>query len=92
MLSNAGCEVKIKKSSTLMHMNLVIVDGKRFATGSYNWSASAKEQDNDYRVCWRDCSNIGPYIKKFNSMWTRKDNVHFGKGEKSSPDLTAKEF
>lgn len=71
ILEKAGIEVKIKETSALMHMKLMISDSVRYATGSYNWSAGAKGQDNDLYVCWSGCAFVADYQTKFQRMWER---------------------
>jgi phosphatidylserine/phosphatidylglycerophosphate/cardiolipin synthase-like enzyme len=45
----SGMDVRVWRSDGLMHMKAIIVDGKIVATGSYNYTASA-DQKNDENV------------------------------------------
>lgn len=68
LLVDAGIPLRVKETGILMHMKCMIVDGKTLLTGSYNWSAGAKKQDNDFIICDAPCSILPVYKEKFKEM------------------------
>lgn len=72
LLTDNKIPLKIKSTGILMHMKMVLIDGKSVVTGSYNWSEGAKKQDNDLIVCLAPCPLYQNYNKKFQEMWSRE--------------------
>lgn len=72
LLTDNKIPLKIKQSGLLMHMKMLLIDGKDVITGSYNWSEGAKKQDNDLIVCLSPCPLYADYNKKFQFIWNRQ--------------------
>ncbi len=50
LLQQAHIKVRIKQSKVLEHNKIMMIDNRIILTGSYNWSKSAKTQDNNLLV------------------------------------------
>ncbi|MCD6353370.1 MAG: DUF1669 domain-containing protein [Proteobacteria bacterium] len=80
VLYDRGVEVKIDrdhrpvsgvgKSYGKMHNKFAVIDGKTVITGSYNWTASAEER-NEENILIFSCSyhTAKSYEKEFNKIW-----------------------
>lgn len=80
ILNDRGVEVKIdrdhrsifglKKGYGKMHNKFAVIDGKTVITGSYNWTASAEERNEENLLIFPCSSPIAEsYEKEFNKMW-----------------------
>jgi phosphatidylserine/phosphatidylglycerophosphate/cardiolipin synthase-like enzyme len=67
ILKAAGIPVIVKKSPTLEHNKLMILDHETVLTGSWNFSASADLQDNTLLVITHDA----PTVQAFEDAWKR---------------------
>ena len=67
-----GIEVRISSNSYIMHNKFVVIDNKIVITGSYNWTASAGER-NDENLLVIDYNYIVErYQDQFNNLWDNK--------------------
>ena len=68
-LNSNGIDVRKDTNSKLMHDKVMIVDGTVVLTGSFNWSNSAEESNNENLiiVCGNDTANI--YQNEFWKIW-----------------------
>jgi phosphatidylserine/phosphatidylglycerophosphate/cardiolipin synthase-like enzyme len=53
----------------IMHNKYAIFDGRVLITGSYNWSASAEQNNDENAVFIRDRNVISSFQQNFNAMW-----------------------
>jgi phosphatidylserine/phosphatidylglycerophosphate/cardiolipin synthase-like enzyme len=53
-LAEHGVTVRYASNSALMHNKFAVCDGATVITGSYNWSASASERNNENLLIIRD--------------------------------------
>ena len=68
-LLNAGVDVRLDGNPYLMHHKFMIVDGKIVVTGSYNWSYSAEERNDENLVVILSPSIAKLYEDEFNRIW-----------------------
>ena len=62
-------DVRISSNSAIMHNKFAIIDGKILITGSYNWTLSANNR-NDENVLVIDCRYvIDEYEEQFERLW-----------------------
>lgn len=61
------------KDSGLMHQKFAIVDRRVVFTGSYNWTHSAENRNDENLLVFRDASPLAEeYRKAFFRLWERK--------------------
>ena len=65
----AGVSVKNDTNSALMHHKLAIVDGYVVVCGSFNWSTSAEERNNENLLVIRDPVLGQQFETEFEKIW-----------------------
>jgi competence ComEA-like helix-hairpin-helix protein len=55
-----------------MHNKFAVIDNKMVITGSYNWTASAGERNNENLLVIDDKNIIKEYQNQFNILWNNK--------------------
>lgn len=68
-LRTAGILVKNDTNSGLMHHKVAIVDGYIVLTGSFNWSASAEERNNENLIVIKSDYLATVFEKEFKNIW-----------------------
>jgi phosphatidylserine/phosphatidylglycerophosphate/cardiolipin synthase-like enzyme len=67
---NLHCHgAKIKWSQNLMHHKFCIVDGKKILSGSYNFTTTAKNNDENITVSEAK-DVVGEFLKQFNELFS----------------------
>lgn len=61
--------VKINSHSGLMHLKMTIVDGLIATTGSYNYSAAARDKNDEMLVVISDPTFVKECQKEFDRLW-----------------------
>ncbi|MEM2840968.1 MAG: phospholipase D family protein [Candidatus Bathyarchaeia archaeon] len=69
-LKDAGIQVRVDTNPALMHNKVAIIDGLITITGSYNWSRSAEEKNNENMVILRSMEVASIYEREFNKIWS----------------------
>jgi phosphatidylserine/phosphatidylglycerophosphate/cardiolipin synthase-like enzyme len=64
-LLNAGVDVRLDSNPYLMHHKVAIIDGWIVVTGSFNWSRSAEERNDENIVVIYDEAVAGMYEQEF---------------------------
>lgn len=70
-LSAAGIEVRIDRSEYHMHHKFAIFDGTTLLTGSYNWTRSAANSNEENFIITGDQRFIEPFAEMFEELWKR---------------------
>jgi phosphatidylserine/phosphatidylglycerophosphate/cardiolipin synthase-like enzyme len=65
----AGVSVRADVRSALMHHKFMVVDDRIVATGSYNWSASAEDSNDENLVVIRSGFLAKDYLAEFSRLW-----------------------
>jgi len=68
-LRAVGVPVKNDTNSALMHDKIAIVDGRIVLTGSYNWSSTAEERNNENLLVIRDPTLAQRFEAEFQKIW-----------------------
>ena len=68
-LSNTGIEVKIDDSPYHMHNKFAVFDKKSAITGSYNWTRSAEQNNQENILVTTTPSVTLEYLKAFEKLW-----------------------
>lgn len=83
-LAEGGIRVVIKKSGALEHNKFVIIDGERVLMGSWNWSESARKQDNSYVVIYDCPEEVVKFEDAFQAI-LKRDGTPFSNHTTASP-------
>jgi len=70
-LLEAGVRVKLDRNPALMHHKVMIVDGEIVVTGSYNWSWSAENKNDENLVILDDPETASLYEEEFQRVWSQ---------------------
>ncbi|MDA0591394.1 MAG: phospholipase D-like domain-containing protein [Planctomycetota bacterium] len=68
-LARAGIEVRVDRTSFHMHHKFAIFDGTRLLTGSYNWTRSAAESNEENFLIADDRKLIADFQREFERLW-----------------------
>lgn len=74
MLKKAGIPVKVDTHSGLMHLKVTIADKKTATTGSFNYTKSAEEKNDEVFVVIKNSDIAKSFSDEFENMWNDKDN------------------
>jgi hypothetical protein len=70
-----GIPVKISSNNDIMHNKFAVIDNKIALTGSYNWTASASERNDENLVIIKDEQIAGKYSSRFEDFWTHEIDI-----------------
>lgn len=70
-LKDAGFSVKIDGNRGLLHHKVIIIDGETVITGSYNFSASAEDRNDENLIIIHDSGLAGQYLREFETIYSR---------------------
>lgn len=70
-LAQAGIQIKIDNTDHHMHHKFAIVDNNSLLTGSYNWTMSAAEFNQENFIVLSDAFAIKRYKDEFDRLWKR---------------------
>lgn len=68
-LIDAGINVRDDANSGLMHDKVMIVDGKVVLTGSFNWTSSAENTNNENLIIITSTNIASVYENEFQKIW-----------------------
>ena len=69
-LAAAGVSVRNDTNPSLMHHKVAIIDGHIILIGSFNWSASAEEDNNENLLVIRSAALAATLEAEFQQIWT----------------------
>lgn len=70
---NNGIEgIRISSNNYIMHNKFAVIDNKIVITGSYNWTASAGERNDENLLVIDNENIIEKYQNQFNNLWNNK--------------------
>lgn len=70
---NNGIEdIRISSNNYIMHNKFAVIDNKIVITGSYNWTASAGERNDENLLVIDDKNIIEKYQNQFNNLWNNE--------------------
>ena len=64
-----GFEVRYHLGFGLMHNKFAIIDGKSLITGSFNWTLTAEERNEENLLIITDEGTIEKYKERFEYLW-----------------------
>ncbi len=68
-LSDAGIEVRADDSTHHMHHKFALFDDRTLATGSYNWTRSAANYNQENLIVTDDVRLVRPFRDAFEDLW-----------------------
>ena len=68
-LSKHGLEIRYHIGFGLMHNKFAIIDGGSLITGSFNWTLTAEEKNEENLLIITDQDTIDQYEKRFDYLW-----------------------
>jgi phosphatidylserine/phosphatidylglycerophosphate/cardiolipin synthase-like enzyme len=69
-LVEAGVPVKFHQGSGLMHNKVAIIDGSITITGSYNWTKSAENENDENLIVINSAEISHAYEEEFDRIWS----------------------
>ena len=71
-LAAQSVPVRISSNSAIMHNKFAIIDGATVITGSYNWTKSAYQRNDENLLVIRREDVARRYKQRFASFWTKE--------------------
>ncbi len=68
-LDRMGIRIKIDSFRSLMHHKFVIIDNQKLLTGSYNWTRTGSDVNNENVLITSNKSIVKAYKKEFKRLW-----------------------
>ncbi|GBC75488.1 Phospholipase D [archaeon HR06] len=68
-LLNSGINIVLDGNPYLMHHKVAIIDSKIVITGSYNWTLSAEDRNNENIIIVEDKDVAKAYEEEFYRIW-----------------------
>lgn len=65
-----GFDLRYHLGFGLMHNKFAIIDGKSLITGSFNWTLTAQERNEENLLVISDQATIEKYKQRFEYLWT----------------------
>lgn len=72
-IARAGIPVRVDGKPNHMHHKFAIFDRSRLLTGSYNWTRSASEYNEENFLITDDKRLVRPFETEFNRLWKQFD-------------------
>jgi phosphatidylserine/phosphatidylglycerophosphate/cardiolipin synthase-like enzyme len=72
-LADAGIAVRVDRTSNHMHHKFALVDGQTVLTGSYNWTRSAAEYNQENILITGNKQVVSVFEKEFAKLWRELD-------------------
>ena len=73
LLKQNGLDIKVDNTRHHMHHKFMIIDGRRVLTGSYNWTRSAAEYNQENIIISSEPGAVKDYSTEFNRLWSILD-------------------
>jgi phosphatidylserine/phosphatidylglycerophosphate/cardiolipin synthase-like enzyme len=74
-LKHRGISVKIDSIKSLMHHKFAIIDSHKIITGSYNWTRTGSEVNNENIVITDNGTIVQAFIKEFERLWPQMEKL-----------------
>jgi len=75
LLVQKGIKVRISTNNYIMHHKFAIIDNRLLLTGSYNWTFSANNRNDENLMVIDDPEIIARYQNQFGKLWFDKYNL-----------------
>jgi cardiolipin hydrolase len=67
----AGMTVRVDRSPHHMHHKFAIADGRRLLNGSYNWTRSAAQNNEENLIVTDEPRLVAAFAREFEALWAR---------------------
>lgn len=74
-LKRAGIPVKFDHTPFHMHHKFALYDDARLLTGSFNWTRSATENNEENLIVTADPTLVNAFAQRFERLWTKLENA-----------------
>lgn len=68
-LSKRGIDIKIDSYKSLMHHKFVLIDNRKVMTGSYNWTRTGSDINNENILITTNKRIVKAYDQEFDRLW-----------------------
>jgi phosphatidylserine/phosphatidylglycerophosphate/cardiolipin synthase-like enzyme len=68
-LDRMGIKIKIDSFRSLMHHKFVLIDNQKLLTGSYNWTRTGSDINNENVLITTKKSIVKAYKHEFKRLW-----------------------
>lgn len=68
-LRGSGVELRLDATDAHMHHKFAVFDGQRLLTGSYNWTRSAANYNQENLIVSPDPSLVAAFTREFDRLW-----------------------
>jgi phosphatidylserine/phosphatidylglycerophosphate/cardiolipin synthase-like enzyme len=68
-MASAGIDIRGDDRNGTMHHKALIIDGNVVVTGSYNWSPSAEENNDENIIILKSSTIAEIYLQEFERLW-----------------------
>ena len=75
-LSKKGINIRIDSDKSLMHHKFVIIDNIKLLTGSYNWTRTGADVNNENMLITTTNKIVRAYKKEFQRLWMEMSPLH----------------
>ena len=82
-LIKQGIGVRYHIGTGIMHNKFAVIDGKTLLTGSFNWTPTANEKNEENLLVMTDKKIVQKYVERFEYLWkgSRKGEIQQGMPE-----------
>ena len=74
-LKSRGLNIKIDENNSLMHHKFMVIDGTRVLNGSYNWTRTASEVNNENIVITNNPTIVKSFSQEFDRLWDQMKDL-----------------
>lgn len=82
-LFKKGINIRIDSDKSLMHHKFVIVDNMKLLTGSYNWTRTGADVNNENMLITTNNKIVRAYKKEFKRLWNEMSPLKQTKPKRS---------
>ncbi|MCI4668318.1 MAG: phospholipase D-like domain-containing protein [Bacteroidia bacterium] len=75
LMASRGLSVKLDDTSNHMHHKFAIFDNNLLLTGSYNWTVSAANHNEENILITNQPEIVAPFQKEFRKLWKRLEHL-----------------
>lgn len=68
-LASEGIRIRIDEANSHMHHKFCIIDKKTLLTGSYNWTKSAADRNQENLLVTEDPKMLKAYLNEYEKLW-----------------------
>ena len=74
-IKHSGIPVKIDSATSLMHHKFLVVDNHKVLTGSYNWTRTASEINNENILVTDNARIVQAFSEEFERLWQQMKSL-----------------